>query len=182
MLLHPRLPPLIRSTPLAENLALIFSEESDQEAELRKSLGLYTNQIEIQQHLDIEMNNSTPQPLGEPVIHTSSHASSYLEITSPVTRQELVSALQPQPKEKEKAISSPEPTSVEAQADKEQLILYQSSVVEAPKLPISQSSPKAHQPGPSNSVPTIPRRGVPFVGDEDEEMPAINLDSDSDPE
>jgi len=175
------LPPLIRPTPLAENLALIFSEESDQEAELRKSLGLYTNQIEIQ-HLDIEMNNSTPQPLGESVTHTSSHASSSLEITSPVTRQESVSALQPQPKEKEKAISSPEPTSVEAQADKEQLILYQLSVVEAPKLPISQSSPKAHQPGPSNSVPTIPRRGVPFVEDEDEEMPAINLDSDSDPE
>jgi len=164
----------MRSMPLVENISLIFSEESHEEAELRQSLGLYTNQTEIQQHLDIEMDNSTPQPPEEPVIHTSSYPSNPLETTPPVVRQELVSATQSQPKGKEKAISSPEPIFTEAQVDREQLMPYQPFAIEAPIL---QLPSKAHQSGPSNSAPVLVGDG-----DEDEEMPTLNLDSDSDPD
>ena len=165
----------MRSMPLAENISLIFSEESHEEAGLRQSLGLYTNQTEIQQHLDIEMDNSTPQPPEEPVIHTFSYPSNPSETTPPIVRQELVSVTQSQPKGKEKAISSPKPISIEAQVDREQLMPYQPSVIEAPILQFSQFPSKAQESGPSNSTPILVGDG-----DEDEEMPTLNLDSDSD--
>jgi len=165
----------MRPMPLAENISLIFSEESHEEVELRQSLGLYTNQTEIQQHLDIEMGNSTPQPPEELMIHISSHPSNPSETTLPVVRQELISATQSQLKGKEKAISSPKLISKEAQVDEERLIPYQPSVMEAPILQYSQPPSRAQQSGPSDSTPIS-------VRDEDEEMPTINLDSDSDPD
>jgi len=165
----------MRPMPLAENISLIFSEESHEEAKLRQSLGLYTHQTEIQQHLDIEMDNSTPQPPEEPVIHTSSDLSNPSEATPPVVRQELVSTTPSQSKGKEKAIPSPKPIPIEAQVDKDWLMPYQPSVIEAPILQSSQFPSRAHQSKPSNSTPIS-------VRDEDEEMPTINLDSDSDPD
>jgi len=167
----------MRSMPLAENISLIYSEESHEEAGLRQSLGLYTNQTEIQQHLDIEMDNSTPQPPEEPMIHASSYPSNPSETTPPVVRQELVSATQSQPKRKEKAISSPKPIPIDAQVDREQLMPYQPSAIEAPILQFSQFPSRAQQSGPSNSTPILVGDGDE---DEDEEMPTLNLDSDSD--
>jgi len=40
VLLHPRLPPLVRSMPYIESLSLFRAEESQEESEMRRSLGL----------------------------------------------------------------------------------------------------------------------------------------------
>ncbi|KAF5363543.1 hypothetical protein D9756_000360 [Leucocoprinus leucothites] len=178
LLLHPRLPPLIRSTPLTENLTLVFSEESDEEAGLRKSLGLYTTQDEIPQRLIEETDGLTILP--SPQLPKST-----APLSTPAPPKSMSSMIQPAPvppplsKGKEKAIAPPDPilTSMEVPS-KEQLTPFHSSVIEAPK-PRSSQPPEKN--GQLESSSPAPKYTLPAVSaeDEDEEMPAIDLDSDS---
>ncbi|KXN89565.1 Proline-, glutamic acid- and leucine-rich protein 1 [Leucoagaricus sp. SymC.cos] len=187
LLLHPRLPPLMRSMPLAESLALIFSEESDEEATQRKSLGLYTDEDEIQYSVDVEMVNTTG-PAAQPAKTTPvapPKSTTFLDQQPPAlarSQQSMSSSL----KGKEKVTAPPEstPASVEVVPEEErQPFTLRSSAVEPPKPGACQPTPKPPRVAASGSALKASMCSAPTGPvDEDEEMPAINLDSDSEPE
>jgi hypothetical protein len=181
LLLHPRLPPLIRSMPLAESLALGFSEESEEEVELRRSLGLYTSQDELQQRADFEMNDPTVLEQQPPKTLLPAPLPSFpTRDASPLRLPESSDSLR---KGKEKALEPPEAIPAEGATALEEpdSTPFYSSVIEIPKSRPSQLTTNSSQTGASSSTARPPMYNVPAApeGDEDEEMPAINLDSDS---
>ncbi|KAJ3575808.1 hypothetical protein NP233_g842 [Leucocoprinus birnbaumii] len=171
LLLHPRLPPVIRPMPLAESLSLMYSEEADEEAGLRKSLGIFSSQDELLQHRDLEMES--------PAVLSLPPAPKPTVVASITTQPPVQPVSLSQLKGKEKATAAPEPTSTLAGSPTEEQ--YRSSVIEAPKLRSSQPPTTSQQTEASSSTQKAPTYNVPGISaeDEDEEMPAIDLDSDS---
>jgi len=168
--------------PLAENLSLIFSEESLEETELRKSLGLFTAQDEIQRDVDTEMADSTNPP--NPATSTA------LPKTIPTPAHPIRAA---SPKSngnhlnQRKVVTPSEPTPAPVQETTEQPSSgsVRSTTIEPPKSQISKTAPQVPQgeaSGHSDQAPRIPAYTMPgpIEADEDEEMPAIDLESDSD--
>jgi hypothetical protein len=180
-LLHPRVPPLVRSLPHVESLSLFRAEESQEESEAREALDLTTlyqassHPEQLPSMQDVQMEEGTNIP------------SAQTQSTSPAP---------PVPQATTSAIIPP-PARLPIPAIQQQQIHNS----------ISQSSTSA--PAPSNWVPPEPAPAlalernvasnsiVPHSSasgvhpvlvtrsaeeEEDEEMPAINLDSDSDGE
>ena len=149
VLLHPRVPPLIRSMPHVESLSLFKAEEPQDEAEMFSTLGLtsiHPSQSQIEQQ-DVSMTDSlTKAP-------TDNYA----------TRNLRDSTLPPQePKEQLSVIPTnlpPPPTkpSNMLEAAKSTIGLRSSTIVSNPVL-FSKEDER----------------------DGDEEMPLIDIDSDSD--
>ncbi|KAF7332113.1 RIX1 domain-containing protein [Mycena kentingensis (nom. inval.)] len=142
-LLHPRLPPLLRTMPGIEALSLFRTEESEEESHLIKSFGL-----------------ASVAPSAPPVVRAGSEPVTLLPKRQPTApaAQPLAPAVEPPAA----LIFRPTPP--------------------APKPPLKAPSP-ALKVGPAPAeAPTLP---VPMdvEGDEtNEDMPSIDLDSDSDSE
>lgn len=174
--------------PLVENLSLVFSEESLEETELRKSLGLFTMQDGIQQDIDTEMSDPTNPPNPPP---QSTPAAFSKIIPSPTAPNHSTS-----PKYNDshlgqiKVTTPPEPTPAPVQESVEQPSSgsVRSTIIEPPKSQASKPAPQVPQVELSDHLdqgPSIPTNRIldPSVeADEDEEMPAIDLESDSDME
>ncbi|TFY69413.1 hypothetical protein EVJ58_g426 [Rhodofomes roseus] len=60
LLLHPRVPPLVRSLPHVEMLSLFREEEGDEEAEMRKAMGLATAEETLSTLPSTTQNFATP--------------------------------------------------------------------------------------------------------------------------
>ncbi|OBZ65680.1 hypothetical protein A0H81_14314 [Grifola frondosa] len=186
LFLHPRVPPLVRSLPHVEKLSLFRAEESQEEVDARHTLGLgTTDEISHPGPLEaasggIPTTQETPsEPFGMP---SRAH-----EPALPVWQHQL-QPVQP-------SFQSPV-TNTSA--------FLPTSNVPKPQLPVPQQSQNiAPVPSPPSSLPnTLPSSmsasmsadshvaaaprsppapgEVPMNEDDDEPMPTINMDSDSD--
>lgn len=163
VLLHPRLPPLVRSMPHVESLALIRAEESQEETEALSALGVESIHSKEICDQDVEMK--------DPTAHIHNHATPSTPPNPPITQAQ--------------SSFSPRPQSIEDQNRAIQLLLQPTKTeMERPAtdLPFQPTTPfplTGHRPTAQTvSVPiTIPARED---DDEGQEMPIINMDSDSD--
>ncbi|KAH0587795.1 hypothetical protein J132_06140 [Termitomyces sp. J132] len=156
ILLHPRVPPLVRSLPHVESLSLYRAEESQEEADVREELGLhgaFPHQSKPVEE-DIIMGDSV-SPETQPVNNIQPVRIAELSPPKPVSSTVANTSSEPQPAS---------------------LIVPVSVAIECPRL----------KPLEPKSLPqtVIPQPAVAPAQDErdDEEMPAINMDSDSDEE
>ncbi|KAJ7490368.1 rRNA processing/ribosome biogenesis-domain-containing protein [Mycena galericulata] len=146
VLLHPRLPPLVRSLPFVESLSLCRAEESQEEIDTRQSLGLVAFEGDASVP-DVDMVE-LPLLLAPSLPKTGT--------LIPVATEIPATSLPPQPPQKLPQASQPIPQDSEAPA-------------------FSSQPPKASDEATAHIDLPI------FVEEEkNEEMPAIDLGSDSD--
>lgn len=168
--------------PVAESLALTFNEESQEERELRRSLGLHTEHDETQWRTDVEMldptlHQTTPSAISTAAIPKSTPAPVQ---PAPVAPPKPTGDYSGQMRE---VVVPSEPTPIRIQETVEDLEsnTFRSTIIEPPKLQPSQQAQKSPQAETSTSTPKPPPYTMPNpVVEEDEEMPAIDMDSDSD--
>lgn len=174
LLLHPRLPPLVWSLPLAEKLSLVFSDESHEEGVLRRSLGLYRDQAELHRDADVDMNDSEPNPTADPpfAVPVPKETTSNIEFSALSTS----------------SVPPPETARGEASGE-EQLKQTSKDAQEAAKISNANTvhptttEPLRAQVSDKASAPTqkvSAYRIQPPAEDEDEDIPAIDMNSDSD--
>lgn len=151
ILLHPRVPPLLRSLPHVESLSLFRAEESFDEVEVREALGLeYANQNAPSSDAAMNVEMATAQtPSLAPTSKTSEPPNS--RFSAPERPKETQQTLPPPP--------DPLPTS-------------STKVAHATTTTPMSTAPVSVQP-PASIVAVADQ-------EEDEEMPSIDMDSDSD--
>ncbi|KAG6854907.1 hypothetical protein C0991_012097 [Blastosporella zonata] len=153
VLLHPRVPPLVRSLPHVESLSLFRAEEPQEEADVREELGLHGAFPEPKIHdEDVFMKDSpTPIPQTLPVNH-----------------------IQPTRVDERPPLQLPSVAPIIQSSSAPVTLPPKSTVMEQPQ----------HMPSVPKSAPqpVVPHSVAVPVQEEDEEdeMPAINMDSDSD--
>ncbi|KAJ6539553.1 rRNA processing/ribosome biogenesis-domain-containing protein [Mycena capillaripes] len=161
VLIHPRLPPMVRSLPYVEALSLFRAEESQEEADMRQSLGLVLLEVESSTHNaesaipDVVMAEPPPA-----TIHPRTNKSPLVP-TAP-EMPAIVLSPQPLPKIPEQTSQPLNGPTVEAES-------------------ASVPSPFSIKAVNEASV----QIDMPIFAEEDEkneEMPAIDLGSDSDSE
>ncbi|KAE9410119.1 hypothetical protein BT96DRAFT_953314 [Gymnopus androsaceus JB14] len=162
ILIHPRLPPLIRPLPNVDSLTLFRSEESTEEVEAREDLGLsnLSTQLPPSPTADVLMAKASERALSPlPSAGSSIVTSTYVaaNVAPPVVPH----------KTRSDPVIPPTVTST--------LI----SAKPAPSYPLETEATKPT--GAINHVDSAPS-GMVDDDDDDEEMPSINIDSDSDPE
>jgi hypothetical protein len=162
LLLHPRRPPFVRTLPFVDSLSLSSAEESAEETKTRQSLDLAFGNGEIRSI------TSEPQTHHEPAIQSFMTLEQQTPLNPPQERASATSiGLLPQTASETNgnlSVETPAP-SVATVAPPLQAV---SDLPAGPPLLISQK-------GPAPSV-----FGVPMLVDEFEEVPAIDLGSDSD--
>jgi len=179
ILLHPRLPPLLRPLPSMENVSLFRVEESEVEQELRAMLELAIPEDPEQAvptRLPPQGSSKGPKQPAQPV-----------ELTSPPR-----SAADPAPPIFNPSNPPTQPSN-EMQVDKTNIPPVtalppdQTPVKGDPSLSNPTPSTIKHneKPPPVSEPPQAPSwNPIGFFGDEDEEdeeeIPSINMDSDSD--
>ena len=183
-LLHPRVPPLARALPHVESLCLFRREESLEERELRESL-----RIAVSSHNDRETAGAESQAptiglaLASPAPHPNSHTLADVSASNKLAPVLLSPILQlatqinpkpcPLPSHTPKASSSPQ---LQSQAEKPNETLRP---VQAQQIaPFISGDVEA-----SEETRSRPRAEVIYLRedeDEDEEMPSIDMGSDSD--
>lgn len=202
LLLHPRMPPLVRSLPHVETISLFRAEESQEELDTRHMLGLRTADDSACPPFSDTASTLHPPPVllgdrrqtdGTPDIPAAG--------TFATTSVSSDNAPHRIPPTQIPETSGPVPPSYSRTAD----IMMQSeehpqaehSVSQGYRTDPSLPAPLASVSKPSNSPPTqtpvIPLPSIPSgtqltvtlpvdEDDEDEPMPTINMESDSDSE
>ncbi|KIM46351.1 hypothetical protein M413DRAFT_441439 [Hebeloma cylindrosporum] len=175
VLLHPRLPPLIRSMPHVESLALFKAEESQDEMAALSALGvrsIHSSYLKDTGDQDVEMKDNS---MAAPAAYTPGHAA------PSIPENHLVTPGQ--------SLFSPRAEATDDQRRAAIQLLTQPTKIEVEKPNVDPSSEPykptmsfpstSHRPpAPTVSVPiTIPAQED---DDEGEEMPIINMESDSD--
>jgi hypothetical protein len=176
ILLHPRLPPLVRPVPSLENVSLFRVEESEVERELRAMLGLT-----IPEDPEPEVSAQLPPQTSSTVFEGPAQAAE----TTP-------SRVVPNPTPSVTNSSNPPAqSSNDMQVDQTSI----PSTLPRDQTPVEDISPTSNPTPPtvgfSERIPPVFEPPQPpswnpiaFVGDEDEEeeeeIPSINMDSDSD--
>ncbi|KAF5387632.1 hypothetical protein D9615_000575 [Tricholomella constricta] len=157
-LLHPRVPPLVRSLPHVESLSLFRAEEPQEEADVREELGLQGA---------FPDRPITTHDTQDVVMEDDSRTAPKINDENPVTIHGQQPPAKPVP-----AVPTISNVNVQQAA--------------AATLPRAHVEPPRPQPAVIESAPARPvippqHAAVPAQEeDEDEEMPAINMDSDSD--
>jgi hypothetical protein len=158
--------------PLGDKLSLVFSDESQEERELRKSLGLYRDQAEIHLDADVEMSDPVACPRAQPplAVLTPKETSSNTEPRIP--RASLVA-----PPKMNRNDSTGEKTldhmSIHAQEAADESFSSASH-------PTTIEPSKAPAPEVASTSKMSAYRTLPPTEDEDEDIPAIDMDSDTD--
>ncbi|KAI0750951.1 rRNA processing/ribosome biogenesis-domain-containing protein [Daedaleopsis nitida] len=197
LLLHPRVPPLVRSLPHVEMLSLFRAEEGDEESDARSRVGLRVlDDRPVGQTADIE---------GIEAVHKSSAPFIPTKVAEspgePFSQERSITAMQvdvPAAGSTAPNLARPpeSPIKTHASTSSARPPQYLSTSLRAPEYTL----PPPPDPLPSNSVAlgahhaattTIPpmTHATPGPaatgddnGDDDEPMPTIDLGSDSDPE
>jgi len=166
ILIHPRVPPLIRSLPHVESLSLFRAEESQEEADVRKELGLRDavpdQPLSTQDTQDVVMEEDLRNASARTKDTTSATATASSSLPT-------------------KPPSIPSTASI---GDAKQASVPPISVLQPPKEP-PRLKAKATESTFVTPVAAPQAVVVPIqqgLEDEDEEMPAINMDSDSEEE
>lgn len=176
VLLHPRLPPLVRPLPPLENISLYRVEEGEAERELRAMLGL--------------ASPGDPEPVvfaEEPLRQPLEESQNPMQDVEPALPSHSVPSLTSQ---------APSQTDPPTQRS-DDIQVDQPSIKPVVALPQDQT-PTKNVPPASTPAATKFSEGIPpaseppqlsswnptsFIGDEEEEeeeIPSINMDSDSD--
>jgi hypothetical protein len=162
LLVHPRVPPLVRTLPHVESLSLFRLEESQEEAQIRLSLGL-------------GVNNQHAQP-SEPIVNVASDDSMDAETTTIPPASSVFTG-----------ISHPSPADPPQDQDRSVPLAVPpcTPVIPVPDPTLNLIPPLKPETAAKTSIlvtsdlPPVPL--IPIESDEDdEEMPAIDLNSDSD--
>ncbi|KAF8204795.1 rRNA processing/ribosome biogenesis-domain-containing protein [Pholiota molesta] len=168
LLLHPRVPPLVRSMPHVEALSLFKAEESQEEAEALAALEakpMDSQPIEKAQE-DIMMRD----PISVPATIPAAKAPPSMTPSNEMAPVKEISNI-PLPSQ---PISINEPST---KKDGDITPAMESTPLPSSRIgPMTQIAPKV-----SPSRPLVPIHQAEDE-DEDEEMPAINMDSDSEDE
>ncbi|KZT13037.1 uncharacterized protein LAESUDRAFT_754063 [Laetiporus sulphureus 93-53] len=214
LLLHPRVPPLVRSLPHVETLSLFREEEGEEELSARQSLGLSTANdtlpLASADEQDVQMTITAPVSRPEAAFQDTAQASSRPLHTAPSDRSALTPATGTAPQFiKQFVAATPTPWTPGGHAT----VTTQNSQSDAPLMHPQQfdASPpqddipatpevQSKTPGVSSTLSSEQTRAIPpptsippvsstsqgFVAthenEEDEPMPSINMDSDSDEE
>lgn len=155
--MHPRVPPLVRSLPHVESLSLFRAEEPQEEIEAREELGLqgaFPDLTTLTTMFPVEEDTRMSSPKIKDVALAPSNPPLLLNSSSLLVEP---SAL---PQDIIRQISQP----LKSSAPPRQELL-------PTKTPISANLPRSSTPLHSITAP---------VEEDDEEMPAIDLESDSD--
>lgn len=188
LLLHPRVPPLIQSMPHIESLSLFREEESQEETETRRNLQLGTMEDIHRPTANTPLSSAQSQH-HQPTIE----AQVFAEPPTRYAPAQLVlgsshATTQAQPE-------SPPPTAAGSQKELPKVTLSSSSTPSTlrPPEPAMLESPNKVHPGPASgqhqpthslATPVVPQTinnlPSPLLEDEDEPMPSIDMDSDSD--
>lgn len=166
ILLHPRVPPLVRSMPHVESLSLFKAEEPQDEAEVLSTLGLtsiHASQSQIVQQ-DVSMTDSLT------TVPTNNYATQNLRDSTYPSRE---------PKEQLSVITTnppPPPTKSSIMPEAARSSIGLRSTVALSKMTSDNTG------GPSTIVPNPVLFSKEDEQDGDEEMPLIDIDSDSEDE
>lgn len=162
LLVHPRVPPLVRTLPHVESLSLFRLEENQEEAQIRETLGLGVNHQHTQPSEHImkvasdSMNAETTIPSASSVPPDISHPSS-ANLPQDQDRSVQLAVLPGTP-------AIPVPDSV------------LNPIPPPPPLEtVAKTSALV-----SSDTPSVPVIRTIEIDEDDEEMPAIDLNSDSD--
>jgi hypothetical protein len=156
LLLHPRVPPLIRSLPHVESLSLFRAEESLEEIDAREALGLGVAEQHLKA-LDSTENVTIAPPNPETINVQPSPTPASASAAQTILPSKFV---EPTPKSPLPLPPSPLPSSSLIQT-----LTASSSIV-----------PATVQPAPV----VVPMDEGEDEGEEDEEMPTMDMSSDSD--
>jgi hypothetical protein len=160
--------------PLAEQLSLIFSDESQEERELRKSLGLYRDQAEILLDLDVDMSDPVACPSTQPPIAVPAPKGT-IPNSEPITPSA--------------SLISP-PTTVQIESTGRETSghtsIYAQNAAKEPSPDISHTVAIEPSRTPASEVVSTSTqkmsayRTLPPAEEEDEDIPVIDMNSDSD--
>jgi len=175
LLLHPRLPPLVRPMPPLETLSLFRSQESQEEADLRKEFGIG--------HIDEpEPERSEPTPT-EPPDHRASKTvmtprrddmSQEPQSHAPVYKPSVATSLS-QAQVPRHSLTQPV-KDLEQNTQKSAMQTNETNTAASTVFPSTRQDP----PEPRDTIRSMDSDTAVANLDEDEEMPSIDLDSDSD--
>lgn len=207
LLLHPRVPPLVRPLPHVETLALFREEEGDEEAMTRGSMGVRTLYDSLPAPEALDPANagsaaltSTPVDRSHPAEFTSANVSAPAVSSFPMSSTQHpgygaeANPISSAPADSVPAVAQASETTVSGHRVEK---LPVSSLLQAnvpPPMPVSVSGTSQHPTPTSRSVVSAPSaptsssaparpsiRPTPLdQDDEDEPMPTIDMDSDSD--
>ncbi|KAF9057988.1 rRNA processing/ribosome biogenesis-domain-containing protein [Panaeolus papilionaceus] len=178
LIIHPRIPPLIRSMPQVESLSFFKSEESHEEAETLDSLKAISLHTPNDQQADVSMQDITTEAIPPaPAVNPSSTGATDEIQLSTTTQQSAFSAQRstevfpsfaPTPR------NPPSQPMHELSNEPTQLVHVATSAKLTPFV----------STGSSSNISQVPSTSTAMVEDdeEDEEMPTINMDSDTDEE
>ena len=188
LLIHPRVPPLVRALPHVEALALFRAEEGDEEADIRRRLGVAvveepmlppatTQTVKIATPVLVAPKPSAP--IATPLLVAQANESSIL----PPSNGSALFGKAPAPPAPSTLAQTPlmlDPVTQAPVAQAPEALITSFDVPEpvvAPSVPQAGPAPFA----PPSSVPeTFGYAPMQEDDDEDEPMPTINVDSDSD--
>jgi len=174
LLLHPRLPPIVRPIPTTHSLALFRVEESEEEAAQRKALGL-----EFGDNLAATFQTQASRD-GDTVMQDGFSASGKAASTTPATGFVTFGAPQ---KTTTPLFGTSTPAPERAPISTPPVVpsgpsVWQPKVQEPPVASSSSAPPSAPTPAPQPLSFTVQEDEE----EEDEEMPTIDLGSDSEEE
>ncbi|KIJ70145.1 hypothetical protein HYDPIDRAFT_121614 [Hydnomerulius pinastri MD-312] len=172
LLLHPRRPPYVRSLPDVESLSLTFAEESVEETAARRLLGSMPGHEPHGEAVTQEYEQTTAEPLSaQPHVQAP-------PATVPLPQQPQVSTL---------FSAVPPPSESRSDADVARSTKPTPASFTTPPQTLFPPAPVVVvEPSPPPRSPKAPRAPVthvaPMVVDEveNDDMPAIDMDSDSD--
>lgn len=193
LLLHPRVPPLVRSLPHVEMLSLFRAEEGEEEMDVRKRVGLMVLAEPVIQpdvaerltpHVEQSNTSNTPRNLPEAERNTGSSAAQELELVSmqvdvPPARTPAVLPHLAQLQQSIQLQAAPILTVHRSDAH---------NPLPPPPESLSSSSTVLRSPLTVAAIPSTTASITPTAvptgdeEDEDEPMPTIDLGSDSDSE
>ncbi|KIK67924.1 hypothetical protein GYMLUDRAFT_36732, partial [Collybiopsis luxurians FD-317 M1] len=173
LLIHPRLPPLLRPLPKLDALTLFRAEESAEEAEARHSLGIDAAANASVASRDVVMKEAKTTS-DTPFVASPSQKPSIPPIMQTAPREHFSSGLTYVPSVGSSVTPVvPQITSIVPQQPLEPGLI--STVAVKPTIPPSYASQTIGQSEAVNTMVPAPLEGL----DDDEEMPSINLESDS---
>ncbi|KAF5358971.1 hypothetical protein D9758_004780 [Tetrapyrgos nigripes] len=195
LFLHPRLPPLLRSLPTVEALALFRSEESNEEAHVRENLGLAMPTSSVAAPLspssrekgDVGMTDALPIVTVDPRTIPSIGASSSIlpAISQTTMRTETNSSSQAQASLVQSSqIQETPQASTSHITPTPRTKLTETSITTIQGLAPASTSAKANTVATTSTATSTMQvdMGTSVAGDldVDEEMPSIDVGSDSD--
>ncbi|KAI9466959.1 hypothetical protein BJY52DRAFT_1141931 [Lactarius psammicola] len=161
-LLHPRVPPLVRVLPHVESLCLFRREESLEEQELRESLRIA---ISPQHDRETAAAESQPPTIGPALASLAPHPNPHTLADVGASNTLAPALLSPHPQSA--ALDNPKPSPSPSHTPRAQNIApFMSGEVEVSEESRSGARAEVFYPGEDE--------------DEDEEMPSIDMGSDSD--